>query len=33
MDARMIYSIGAGFDFYAGTAQRSHPIWIKLGLE
>ena len=28
-----ICSIGAVFDFYAGTVKRSHPIWIKLGLE
>jgi N-acetylglucosaminyldiphosphoundecaprenol N-acetyl-beta-D-mannosaminyltransferase len=28
-----ICSIGAVFDFYAGTVKRSGPIWIKLGLE
>jgi len=28
-----IASIGAVFDFYAGTVKRSGPIWIKLGLE
>lgn len=33
IDARMICSIGAVFDFYAGTVQRSHPIWINMGLE
>jgi N-acetylglucosaminyldiphosphoundecaprenol N-acetyl-beta-D-mannosaminyltransferase len=33
IDARIICSIGAVFDFYAGTVQRSHPIWIKMGLE
>lgn len=33
IDARVICSIGAVFDFYAGTVQRSHPIWIKMGLE
>jgi N-acetylglucosaminyldiphosphoundecaprenol N-acetyl-beta-D-mannosaminyltransferase len=33
IDARIICSIGAVFDFYAGTVKRSHPIWIKLGLE
>jgi N-acetylglucosaminyldiphosphoundecaprenol N-acetyl-beta-D-mannosaminyltransferase len=26
-------SIGAVFDFYAGTVKRSSPFWIKLGLE
>ncbi len=29
----IITSIGAVFDFYAGTVQRSGPFWIKLGLE
>lgn len=29
----IICSIGAVFDFYAGTVKRSHPLWIKLGLE
>ncbi len=29
----IICSIGAVFDFYAGTVKRSHPFWIKLGLE
>jgi N-acetylglucosaminyldiphosphoundecaprenol N-acetyl-beta-D-mannosaminyltransferase len=33
IDARIICSIGAVFDFYAGTVQRPHPIWIKMGLE
>jgi N-acetylglucosaminyldiphosphoundecaprenol N-acetyl-beta-D-mannosaminyltransferase len=33
IDARIICSIGAVFDFYAGTVKRSHPIWIKMGLE
>jgi N-acetylglucosaminyldiphosphoundecaprenol N-acetyl-beta-D-mannosaminyltransferase len=33
INARVICSIGAVFDFYAGTVKRSHPIWIKLGLE
>ncbi|WP_456424780.1 WecB/TagA/CpsF family glycosyltransferase, partial [Lutibacter sp.] len=28
-----IASIGAVFDFYAGTVKRSSPFWIKLGLE
>ncbi|WP_425236053.1 WecB/TagA/CpsF family glycosyltransferase [Ulvibacterium sp.] len=29
----IICSVGAVFDFYAGTVKRSHPFWIKLGLE
>lgn len=33
INARIICSIGAVFDFYAGTVKRSHPIWIKMGLE
>ncbi|MBC7389068.1 MAG: WecB/TagA/CpsF family glycosyltransferase [Opitutaceae bacterium] len=33
LDARIICSIGAVFDFYAGTISRPHPIWINLGLE
>ncbi|SHJ76514.1 N-acetylglucosaminyldiphosphoundecaprenol N-acetyl-beta-D-mannosaminyltransferase [Arenibacter nanhaiticus] len=33
LDVNVITSIGAVFDFYAGTVKRSHPIWIKLGLE
>ena len=33
LNARIIASIGAVFDFYSGTVQRSGPIWIKLGLE
>lgn len=33
IDANVIVSIGAVFDFYAGTVKRSGPIWIKLGLE
>jgi N-acetylglucosaminyldiphosphoundecaprenol N-acetyl-beta-D-mannosaminyltransferase len=33
IDARIICSIGAVFDFYAGSVKRSHPIWIKMGLE
>ena len=33
IDAHVITSIGAVFDFYAGTVKRSGPIWIKLGLE
>lgn len=33
LNARIICSIGAVFDFYAGTVKRSSPFWIKLGLE
>lgn len=33
VNAKVITSIGAVFDFYAGTVKRSHPFWIKLGLE
>ncbi|WP_194774679.1 WecB/TagA/CpsF family glycosyltransferase [Pararhodonellum marinum] len=33
LDAKVICSIGAVFDFYAGTIQRPHPIWVNLGLE
>lgn len=33
IDARIICSIGAVFDFYAGTVKTPHPIWIKMGLE
>ena len=33
LNASIICSIGAVFDFYAGTVKRSSPIWIKLGLE
>ncbi|WP_299531878.1 WecB/TagA/CpsF family glycosyltransferase [Ulvibacterium sp.] len=29
----IVCCIGAVFDFYAGTVKRSHPFWIKLGLE
>ncbi len=29
----VITSIGAVFDFYAGTVKRSSPFWINLGLE
>jgi len=31
--ARAVLSIGAVFDFYAGTTKRAHPLFIKLGLE
>ncbi len=33
IEAKVIVSIGAVFDFFAGTVKRSGPIWIKLGLE
>lgn len=33
LDTNIICSIGAVFDFYAGTVQRPSQIWIDLGLE
>ena len=33
LNATIIVSIGAVFDFYAGTVERSSPFWINLGLE
>jgi N-acetylglucosaminyldiphosphoundecaprenol N-acetyl-beta-D-mannosaminyltransferase len=33
LDAKVITSIGAVFDFYAENIKRPHPIWVKLGLE
>ncbi|MWW25904.1 WecB/TagA/CpsF family glycosyltransferase [Algibacter lectus] len=33
INANIVTSIGAVFDFYAGTVKRSSPFWIKLGLE
>lgn len=33
LDAKIICSIGAVFDFYAGTVQRPSRIWQNLGLE
>jgi len=33
LDAKVICSIGAVFDFYGGDVNRPHRIWIKLGLE
>lgn len=33
LDSRLICSIGAVFDFYAGTVKRPNEIWISLGLE
>jgi N-acetylglucosaminyldiphosphoundecaprenol N-acetyl-beta-D-mannosaminyltransferase len=33
LDAKIICSIGAVFDFYAGTIVRPNKFWINLGLE
>ncbi|MBP2283118.1 N-acetylglucosaminyldiphosphoundecaprenol N-acetyl-beta-D-mannosaminyltransferase [Flavobacterium sp. CG_23.5] len=33
LDAKIICSIGAVFDFYAGTVVRPHSFWINLRLE
>jgi N-acetylglucosaminyldiphosphoundecaprenol N-acetyl-beta-D-mannosaminyltransferase len=33
IDARVVCSIGAVFDFYAGTVKRPSRIWIRLNLE
>jgi N-acetylglucosaminyldiphosphoundecaprenol N-acetyl-beta-D-mannosaminyltransferase len=33
LNSNIICSIGAVFDFYAGTVKRPDKIWIKLGLE
>ena len=33
IDAKVIASIGAVFDFYAGTVKRPGKFWIQLGLE
>ena len=33
LDVKLICSIGAVFDFYAGTVNRPGQIWINLGLE
>lgn len=33
LDATITVSIGAVFDFYAGTVERSSPFWINIGLE
>lgn len=33
LDAKFICSIGAVFDFYAGTVKRPSQFWINLGLE
>ena len=33
LDVTIICSIGAVFDFYAGTLKRPNKIWIKFGME
>jgi N-acetylglucosaminyldiphosphoundecaprenol N-acetyl-beta-D-mannosaminyltransferase len=33
LNAKLICSVGAVFDFYAGTIQRPGKVWINLGLE
>lgn len=33
IDANLICSIGAVFDFYAGTVKRPQGIWVDMGLE
>lgn len=33
LNVKMICSIGAVFDFYAGTKKRPSKVWIKFGLE
>jgi N-acetylglucosaminyldiphosphoundecaprenol N-acetyl-beta-D-mannosaminyltransferase len=33
LNAKYICSIGAVFDFYAGTVKRPNKVWISLGLE
>ena len=33
LNAKVICSIGAVFDFYSGNIKRSHPFWITMGLE
>lgn len=33
LNTKVICSIGAVFDFYAGTVKRPSKLWIKLGLE
>jgi N-acetylglucosaminyldiphosphoundecaprenol N-acetyl-beta-D-mannosaminyltransferase len=33
LEAKIICSIGAVFDFYAGTIERPNELWINLGLE
>jgi len=33
LNATVTVSIGAVFDFYAGTVKRSSPFWVNMGLE
>lgn len=33
LDAKVICTIGAVFDFYAGTVERPSPFWVKIHLE
>ena len=33
LNTKVICSIGAVFDFYAGTVERPSKVWIDLGLE
>lgn len=33
LNSKIICTIGAVFDFYGGTVQRPHKVWISLGLE
>lgn len=33
INARVVMSIGAVFDFYSGSTKRPHPVFIRLGLE
>lgn len=33
LDVRFIGAIGAVFDFFVGRVKRSHPVFLKLGLE
>lgn len=33
LDCSVICSVGAVFDFFAGTVKRSGPLWIRIGLE
>jgi N-acetylglucosaminyldiphosphoundecaprenol N-acetyl-beta-D-mannosaminyltransferase len=33
LDVKIVCSIGAVFDFYAGTIKRPNAFWVKMGLE
>jgi N-acetylglucosaminyldiphosphoundecaprenol N-acetyl-beta-D-mannosaminyltransferase len=33
VEVKLVCSIGAAFDFYAGTITRPHPFWINIGME